>query len=136
MAKSKISEMEEHHETVVDGVVTMMKPVLDKSEQPIFVYLDDNHKSCNKRFAAMLGYGSPEEFSKVRENFVETFIAKESQEAVMRNYSETFTKKLSASVFQGEWKKKDGSTVNTTVIHVPISYDGHLVALGFVSEKR
>jgi len=135
MAKTKISEMEEHHVMVVDGVVAMMKPVLDKSEQPIFVYLDDNHKACNKKFAAMLGYGSPEEFSKVRENFVETFIAPESQEAVMRNYAETFSKKMSASVMQGTWNKKGGGTVKTTVIHVPVSYEGHLVALGFIVRK-
>jgi hypothetical protein len=33
-----------------------MKQVLDKSGQAIYLYLDDSHKVCNKKFADMLGY--------------------------------------------------------------------------------
>jgi hypothetical protein len=31
------------------------------------------------------------------------------------------------------WKKKNGGTVNTTVILVPMAYAGHLFAVHFVS---
>ena len=47
-----------HHEELVNGLYNQMKKILDSSEQPIFIYLDDNHKICNQRFAAFLGYKS------------------------------------------------------------------------------
>jgi len=33
------------------------------------------------------------------------------------------------------WKKKSGGTVDSTVILVPVAYDGHLFALHFLSPK-
>ena len=46
----------QHHEQLVKGIAEQMKPVLEKSEQAIYLYLDDNHKVCNKKFADLLGY--------------------------------------------------------------------------------
>ncbi len=62
MSKKLISP-EEHHEQVVKGLYDQMKPVFDSSEQPIFLYLDDNHKACNSKFAKMLGFKSPQEWA-------------------------------------------------------------------------
>jgi len=50
----KMQTAEAHHEEVVKGLYEQMKPVFDSSEQPIFLYLDDNHKACNRKFAKML----------------------------------------------------------------------------------
>ncbi len=58
---AKIQTTEAHHEELVNGLYEQMKPILDKSEQPIFIYLDDNHKACNQKFASMLGFKSPQE---------------------------------------------------------------------------
>ena len=52
-----------HHEELVKGITEQMKPVLEKSEQAIYIYLDDNHKVCNKKFADLLGYKSPKEWA-------------------------------------------------------------------------
>jgi hypothetical protein len=41
---------EEHHEELVKGLYDQMKPVIEGSDQPIFIYLDDNHKTCNAKF--------------------------------------------------------------------------------------
>src|SRR3989304_8274631 len=41
MSKKLVSP-EAHHEQVVKGLYDQMKPVFDSSEQPIFLYLDDN----------------------------------------------------------------------------------------------
>ena len=40
-----------------------MKPVLEKSEQAIYLYLHDNHKVRNKKFADLIGYKSPKEWA-------------------------------------------------------------------------
>ena len=37
-------EEQKHHEELVKGISEQMKPVLAKSEQAIYIYLDDNHK--------------------------------------------------------------------------------------------
>ena len=37
----------EHHENLVKEVSEEMKPVLEKSAQAIYLYLDDKHKACN-----------------------------------------------------------------------------------------
>ena len=45
---------DKHHEELVQGLYDQLKPILEKSEQPMFIYLDDNHKACNSKFAEML----------------------------------------------------------------------------------
>ena len=35
----KLQTAEEHHEELVKGLYDQMKPILDESEQPIFIYL-------------------------------------------------------------------------------------------------
>jgi hypothetical protein len=56
---SKMQTAEEHHEELVKGLYDQMKPIMEGSEQPIFIYLDDIHKACNNKFASMLGFKSP-----------------------------------------------------------------------------
>jgi phenylpyruvate tautomerase PptA (4-oxalocrotonate tautomerase family) len=49
-------QQEQHHEELIKGITEQMKPILDKSTQAIYIYLDDNHKVCYKKFADLLGY--------------------------------------------------------------------------------
>ena len=44
-----------HHEELIEGITSHLKIFLEKSSQSIYIYLDDEHKACNKIFAAMLG---------------------------------------------------------------------------------
>jgi hypothetical protein len=37
----KNADSRRNHEELVKGLYEQMKPILDKSEQPIFIYLDD-----------------------------------------------------------------------------------------------
>ena len=36
---------EEHHAEVVKGLYDQLKPVLDSSEPPVYIYLDNSHKA-------------------------------------------------------------------------------------------
>ena len=45
----KMQTQDAHHEELVNGLYEQMKTVLEGSEQPIFIYLDDNHKACNRK---------------------------------------------------------------------------------------
>ena len=56
---------QQHHEELIKGVSQEQKLILNKSPQAIYIYLDDNHKVCNKKFAELLGYKSPAEWAKM-----------------------------------------------------------------------
>ncbi len=127
-----LQKPEEHHEELVNGLYDQMKMILDSSEQPIDIYLDDNHKVCNGRFAALLGYKSPKEWADVK-GFLDPFVSEKSQGTVSSTYWDAM-KKMIGSTIQVTWKKKDGGTIDSTVIFVPVAYQGHLFAVHFVSK--
>ena len=122
----------EHHEELIRGISKQMKPILESSEQAIYIYLDDVHKVCNKKFASLLGYGSPDEWARVEEPMLEVSVDKRSQETLVETYNRAM-EKMTGSTIPVTWKKKSGGTVDTTVMLVPIAYDGTLFALHFVS---
>jgi PAS domain-containing protein len=124
-------EERQHHEGLVRGLERQLKAILEGSDQGIYLYLDDIHKVCNKRFASLLGYDSPKEWAKVTEP-LEVFVAEGSRETLISAY-QTAMERMAASADTIVWKKRDGGEVRTTVILVPVSYEGHLMALHFVS---
>jgi hypothetical protein len=44
--------------------------------------------------------------------------------------------KMIGSNIEVKIRKNSGSTIDTTIIMVPVAYQGHLFALHFISEKR
>jgi PAS domain S-box-containing protein len=129
-----VSSEQKHHEELVNGFHNQLKQIFDSSEQAIYLYLDDNHRVCNKKFASLLGYSSPEEWAKI-ENPLETTVDKASQQTVVSAYNDAMEKMVGSKI-DIKIKKKSGSTVNATVIMVPVAYQEHLFALHFVSEKK
>lgn len=122
---------EHHHDQLIQSITEEYKDILDNSGQAIYIYLGDEHKVCNKKFATLLGYSSENEWAEVKDSFPDVFVAEESQDKLITSFQDAMEKNI-GSVNEIVWKKKDGSTVNTTVIIVPVSHDGHLYALHFV----
>ena len=127
----KMQTPEVHHEELVKGLYDQMKVIMDSSEQPIFLYLDDNHKTCNSRFASLLGFKSPQEWAKIP-GFLEAYVAEKSRETLSSAYWDAM-KKMVASTSQITFVKKGGGTVNSTVVLVPMPYQGHLFSVHFVT---
>ncbi|HUK85619.1 MAG TPA: hypothetical protein VLU95_07140 [Candidatus Acidoferrum sp.] len=127
----KLQTAEAHHEELVKGLYEQMTPVLDKSEQPVYIYLDDNHKACNNRFATMLGYKSPEEWAKIN-GFLDIFVAEKSRETLSTAYWNTVNKMI-ASTMQLTFMNKDKGPIETTMVMVPIFFKGHLFTVHFVT---
>lgn len=124
--------MDEHHHTLMQSIAKEYQDILAHSEQGMYIYLDDSSKVCNKKFATLLGYSSEDEWAKVDDSFPDVFVAKESQETLISSFQDAMEKNV-ASTNKIVWKKKDGSTLRSTVILVPISHNGHVFALHFVS---
>ena len=124
----------EHHEKLVDGVYDEMKDIFESSEQPVFIYLDDNHWVPNKKFLSLLGYKSFEEIAALKKSFLEALVDEKSQETIATSY-EKATTKMVGSTINVVWKKKSGEKIDSTMILVPVGYHGHVFALHFISPK-
>jgi len=128
-----MNEQEHHHEELVKGIAAQLKPVLDKSGQAIFIYLDDTHKVCNKKFADLVGYKSAREWADTEAPLSD--VVEEDQPSVISAY-EAATEKMVASCLNVRYKNiKTGKTIKTRMIIVPITYTGtHLFTVHFFSQ--
>ena len=121
------------HENLIKDIYEQLKEILEESKQAIYIYYDDTHKICNQRFASLLGYKSVEELSTIDKSFIETFVNDESQYILISAYRNAMEDKIGSNI-EVSWKTKTGGSVNTNVIIVPISHNGELFALHFISE--
>lgn len=122
------------HRELVSGFFAEQKEIFTSSTQGVYAFLDDDCRVCNEKFAAMLGYSSPEEWFKVdvKGLFPNTFVAPESQRTLVEAYQKALNQKV-ASTVKVNWKKKSGGVVETLVTLVPIVFQNHLFALHFVT---
>jgi len=128
-----MEEKNQGHEEIIKGVREQFQEILDGSKQAIYIYLDDNHKLCNQKFANLLGYASEDEWSGVQKPFTEAFVHENSQESLVGTYQKAIEDKVGSEV-EITWKKKDDGEVKTKVILVPISYKDETIALHFIEE--
>ncbi len=131
---TKMQTSEAHHEELVKGLYEQLRPVLDDSEQPIFIYLDDNHKACNNKLASMLGFKSPQEWAE-KQGFLEVYVEEKSRETLASAYWNAM-KKRAASTIELTWIKKDGAKIDSTMILVPIFFQGHMFSVHFVTNVK
>ena len=125
-------EQHMHQKELISGFVKQNMEIFDNSEQAVYVYLDDINKACNRKFAIMLGYKSPEEWAKVEEPFPQVFVGEDSRHALVNAYQMAMENKAGSS-FDVTWKTKSGRSLDTNMILVPICFNGHIFALHFIS---
>jgi PAS domain-containing protein len=127
--------MDEHkHEALVSGLYRQMKEIFENSEQAMYLYLDDVHKVCNKRFADLLGYDSPKAWATADEPFPLVFVASKSRGALVSAYQDAIERFVGATI-DVAWQTKSGQTVDSQVILVPVAYEGHVFALHFINPR-
>ncbi len=120
------------HDDLLAELAAQLQPLLESSEQGIYIYLDDDHKVCNGKFASLLGYSSDEEWAQMKGSFPDVFVDENSHDTLIGAFQKA-VQSMSASTISVRWKKKSGGVIDTTVILVPVSYSGHMFALHFVS---
>jgi PAS domain-containing protein len=119
------------HSQVLAAVCDQFRDVLDGSAQGMYIFLDEQHKVCNQRFAAMLGYDSPAAWDQTG-SFTDLYVNPRSQMDLVSAYRRAMEQQVGSSI-EVTWKSRQGTPVPTTVILVPIAYGGELLALHFVS---
>ncbi|MCL5433178.1 MAG: hypothetical protein M1524_03660 [Patescibacteria group bacterium] len=124
---------DKHHAHLVKELAEQLEPVFSNSPQGIYLYLDDTHKICNKKFADMLGYNSVEEW--VNNEYPLGDVSEKDQEKTINVYKEA-SEDFKASGLTALIVKRDGKEIKTNIIMVPITYKGETFALHFVSEEK
>ena len=120
------------HQVLLDALRDEFADILDNSQQAIYAYLDNEHKICNARFAALIGYPSPKEYAATPDPMVD--VAENSVNPLVTAYQKAIEQKAGSSI-EVTFKKKSGGTVKTNVILVPIAFQNELLALHFIAVK-
>jgi len=106
--------------------------VLEKSGQAIYIYLDDNHKVCNKKFANLLGYKSPKEWADGEAPLSD--VVEEDQQRVIDAYMKA-SEKMVASAIEVKVKNiKTGNIIKTRMIIAPVGHAGHVFTAHFFNK--
>jgi PAS domain-containing protein len=122
---------DDYNELLLSGLYNQMRKILDSSGQPVFIYLDDNHKACNQRFADFLGYTSPQDWSQTL-GFLEILADDEaSKNAFMTAYWSAINN-MNASSVQLTLRRKDASKVKATMVILPMTYEGQILSVHFI----
>ena len=126
--------MEVTHEQIMRELAEQFQPVLDKSPDGVYLWLDEEHAICNKRLADMFGYTVAEWSGKVP--FLDNMVAKPDQSMFAWNYQNRVATLAYPATFRFRGRRKDGSTFAAETDMIPISWRGHAVAYHFVREIR
>ena len=121
---------QKHHAELIKGISKEQKYLLDNSAQPVYIYFDDNHKVCNKKFADLLGYKSPGEWAKMDAPLAD--VVEKDQQRVIDAYTKA-SEELIASQLEIKFKNvKTGKIIKVSMVMVPVMYGGHVFVMHFL----
>jgi PAS domain S-box-containing protein len=121
--------MEATHDDILRELAEQFQPVLDRSPDGVYLWLDEEHMICNKQLAGMFGYSVDEFCAKP---FLETFVARADQTMFAWNYQNRVATLAFPVTFRFQGRRKDGSTFAAETDMIPLSWRGHAVAYHFV----
>ena len=98
----------------------------------VFAYLDDAHKACNKKFADLLGYKSPQEWADTDAPLAD--VIEEDQQKMIDAYGNASQKMMATSLNAAFTNVNTGKTVKTSVVMVPMAYDSEIFAVHFITK--
>lgn len=116
---------------LVNDLYEQYRQVMELSSDAMFIYLDDEHKVCNKNLADMWGY-TKEEWSK-QAPYLRNFVAQQDQFTVAQHYVNSRSRFKSVR-FQFLARRKDGSVFDVDKAMTPISYKGQFAILNLVRQ--
>lgn len=123
---------EHHHEELVSGIAEQLEPILKKSRQAVYIYLDDVHKVCNENFAKLLGYKSAQEWADTEAPLAD--VVEDDQKAVISAYQMAVEKFMASSLDIGMRSMKNNKLIKARMIVVPIVSQGHVFSIHFLSQ--
>lgn len=126
-------QVEDDHGMLLSEVAKQYESIFASKDQGMYLYLDDENRACNATFASWLGYKNPAEWAKVAGDFTAAFVDAESVERLVAAYRAAMKGGVGAQVLV-TWKRKDGKTLRTHAILVPVDHEGHRFAMHYVTK--
>ena len=123
---------QEHHLELINGIAEQMKILLKESERAIYIYLDDSHKVCNKKFAGLLGYKSPREWADAEAPLSD--VVKDDQKKVIDAYMNASKKGIASSIDVKMKNIKTEGILKINMIIAPTIYQGHIFTVHYLTK--
>jgi PAS domain S-box-containing protein len=120
------------HQDTIREIAAQYRPVLEQSPDGVYLWLDEHHKVCNERLAAMFGY-SVDEWAE-QAPFLDTFVAEEDRGIYSWHYHNRVAALAFPATFRSRALRKDGTTFAAETDMIPVSFNGHAVAYHFVRQ--
>ena len=120
------------HVDIMEELAEQYRPILERSPDGVYLWLDEEHKICNERLADLFGYSVAEWGTAAP--FLETFISEQDQDIFSWNYHNRVAALAFPVTFRFRGKRKDGSTFAAETDMIPITWRGHAVAYHFVRQ--
>ena len=122
--------MSDEQTAIIRELAAQFDPVLYGSPDGVYLWLDESHKICNERMAALHGMTIAEWCA--AEPFLESFVAPEDREHYAWNYHHRVATPSFPVTFRFRGLRKDGTTFAAETDMIPISCRGRAVAYHFV----
>jgi PAS domain S-box-containing protein len=122
------------HEQVLDGILKQLQPVFYNSQDGVYLYLDDNHKVCNRQMAEMFGM-TVEEWNRTPD-FLQDFVAPQDREVFAANYQKHVALLTGPVTFRFNAIRKNGEAFLAETEMIPVTWDGYPIAYHFVREVK
>ncbi|HZD17940.1 MAG TPA: PAS domain-containing protein [Actinomycetota bacterium] len=118
------------HEDVIPRLAEHLRPVFDSSPDGVYVWLDEEHWTCNEKLASMFGFTVSE-----LENtpyLLQRLVHEEDQGILSWNYWNRVQPLVFPVTFRFRGVRKDGSTFAAETDMIPLTFGGHTIAYHFV----
>ena len=118
------------HADVIPQLVEHLDPLFRSSPDGVYVWLDEEHWSCNDKLASILGASAAE--LENTPNFLQRFVHEEDQGHFSWNYWNRVQALTFPTTFRFRGTRDDGTEIQLETDMIPLTYGGHIVAYHFV----
>jgi PAS domain S-box-containing protein len=120
------------HSDVIERLAEHLAPVFESSPDGVYIWLDEQHKACNERLAALFGWTVDE--WRAAEPFLARFVAPDDRDVYSWHYQQRVATLAFPATFRFRGLRKDGSAFAAETDMIPLSFMGHAVAYHFVRQ--
>ena len=118
------------HDEVIPQLAEHLAPIFSSSPDGVYVWLDEEHWTCNERFARMFGY-SVDELENTP-HLLQRIVHEDDQQLFSWHYWNRVQARSFPVTFRFTGVRKDGSTVPVETDMIPLTFGGHTFAYHFV----
>ncbi len=120
------------HDEVIPELAEHLASIFASSHDGVYVWLDEEHWTCNERLASMLG--STVAALENTPGFLQRFVHDEDHGMFSWNYWNRVQAGAFPATFRFRAVRVDGATFGAETDMIPLSFGGHTVAYHFVRE--